>query len=466
MKLKVAFFNPQGNFDAYDSHLTEHPDFGGQLVYVKELAKAMDSLGVQADIITRQIIDPNWPEFSEFIDGYPDSNVRIIRIPFGGEKFLRKEELWKHLREYVEGIIKFYEKDGFPNFVTTHYGDGGISGAIFKQKTKIPYSFTAHSLGAWKLEKLLKNGRSREELDRIFKFTTRLTAENLAIKYASFIVVSTNQERYEQYSHPAYEVDIYDDRFVVIPPGINEKIFNKDGRIDEDMVLYLKELESKLPISRQKLPYIIMSSRLDRKKNHIAVVKAFMENKQLQEEANLLIVTRGISDVCKYIEEHNNDEAEILKEIKNTLGSDGKSKVLFANISGQSKLASLYRYLAQRGSVFVLPALYEPFGLAVIEAMACGLKVVATKNGGPSEFLADGSGVLIDPEDISDIQNKLLFAIKAFEPVNSDVVVSNFTWKKTAEKYLEKIEEAISKKDETVPELGKFFETLDWSEEK
>ena len=39
--MHIIFLNPQGNFDPEDSHLTEHPDFGGQLVYVKELAQAM-----------------------------------------------------------------------------------------------------------------------------------------------------------------------------------------------------------------------------------------------------------------------------------------------------------------------------------------------------------------------------------------------------------------------------------------
>ena len=39
--MRILFFNPQGNFDQDDSHLTEYPDFGGQLVYVKEVAMAM-----------------------------------------------------------------------------------------------------------------------------------------------------------------------------------------------------------------------------------------------------------------------------------------------------------------------------------------------------------------------------------------------------------------------------------------
>ena len=43
--MHIGFLNPQGNFDPNDSYWTEHPDFGGQLVYVKEVALAMADQG-------------------------------------------------------------------------------------------------------------------------------------------------------------------------------------------------------------------------------------------------------------------------------------------------------------------------------------------------------------------------------------------------------------------------------------
>jgi len=49
--------------------------------------------------------------------------------------------------------------------------------------------------------------------------------------------------------------------------------------------------------------------------------------------------------------------------------------------------------------VLCQPSLVEPFGLATLEAMAAGRSVVATKVGGPPEFVTPESGVLIDPED-------------------------------------------------------------------
>ncbi len=45
------------------------------------------------------------------------------------------------------------------------------------------------------------------------------------------------------------------------------------------------------------------------------------------------------------------------------------------------------------------PSLVEPFGQALLEAMACGRSVVATRIGGPPEFVPPGAGVLVDPAD-------------------------------------------------------------------
>src|SRR5438046_1076049 len=133
--MHIAFLNPQGNFDPADSRWTAHPDFGGQLVYVKELALAMGRLGHKADIVTRQIIDPQWPEFAEEEDAYPGHpNVRILRIPCGPPTFLAKEALWAFLgTEFVPRILERYAREGaMPDAVTAHYGDGGLCAAMMQ----------------------------------------------------------------------------------------------------------------------------------------------------------------------------------------------------------------------------------------------------------------------------------------------------------------------------------------------
>jgi glycosyltransferase involved in cell wall biosynthesis len=56
-----------------------------------------------------------------------------------------------------------------------------------------------------------------------------------------------------------------------------------------------------------------------------------------------------------------------------------------------------------RSHVVCQPSLIEPFGLALLEAMAAGRSVVATRIGGPPEFVTAEAGVLVDPTDEDDL---------------------------------------------------------------
>jgi glycosyltransferase involved in cell wall biosynthesis len=53
------------------------------------------------------------------------------------------------------------------------------------------------------------------------------------------------------------------------------------------------------------------------------------------------------------------------------------------------------------------PSLIEPFGQAVLEAMACGRPVVATRIGGPPEFVPPDAGILVDPLDVDALAHAL-----------------------------------------------------------
>jgi glycosyltransferase involved in cell wall biosynthesis len=60
--------------------------------------------------------------------------------------------------------------------------------------------------------------------------------------------------------------------------------------------------------------------------------------------------------------------------------------------------------------VLCQPSLIEPFGLALLEAMAAGRSVVATRIGGPPEFVRPEAGVLVDPTDVDDLARGLAAA--------------------------------------------------------
>jgi len=437
--MHFAFLNPQGNFDAADSHLTEHPDFGGQLVYVKEVAQSLVDLGHRVDILTRLVDDPEWPEFSEPIatyPGYDEASLRIIRIPCGGPRFLAKERLWPRMPEFVDRVVRFYG-DAPPDFATGHYADGGYCSALLKAHLGIPFTFTGHSLGAQKLDKLGTTADNWPEMEERFRFSSRIAAERLSMEQASRIITSTEQERDEQYSHPLYQgaVDVSArERFSVIPPGVNMTVFTREPNDGEADIL--ARLAARVESDG---PFVVVSSRLDEKKNIIGVVEAFARSETLRRNAELVLCIRGIDDIYGDLSALSNDERAVLEPIVSLIvDADMRDLVHHLNIQSQRDLAATYRLFANRRSVFALTAFYEPFGLAPIEAAACGLACVATKNGGPSEIFADGSGVLVDPFDPTDIANGLLRALDQQRDLSDrgvERVLSTYTWQKTAENY-------------------------------
>jgi sucrose-phosphate synthase len=459
--LRIAFLNPQGNFDPDDSYWTEHPDFGGQLVYVKEVALAMAGLGHHMDILTRRIVDPEWPEFAAPLDCYPGvEQVRIVRIPCGPDHFLPKEELWPYLGAgWVPGILNFYRDEGaLPRAFTAHYADGGLAAALIRQETGIPFTFTAHSLGAQKMDKLNASPDNLSDLDARYHFARRIVAERVSMNHAGWIVTSTRQERMDQYSHPAYRgaVDVADDgRFAVIPPGVNRRVFSPQPALADQAIAARIEaaIARDIAAARQDLPLVVCSSRLDRKKNHLGLVRAFAQSAALRAAANLAIVVRGLDDPLRQRGQLGCQERIILDEIAVLLDEEGLwDAVTSFPLNSQPELAAAYRHLAMRRSLFALTALYEPFGLAPLEAMSCGLPAVVTQNGGPRESLQEDRrefGVLVDPADPDDIARGLLRVLGSreswehFQQAGMQRVFSRYTWERTAQGYLDLIEDIV-----------------------
>lgn len=97
------------------------------------------------------------------------------------------------------------------------------------------------------------------------------------------------------------------------------------------------------------------------------------------------------------------------------------------------------REMMQNSDVFVLASRAETFGVVYIEAMACGLPVIATKCGGPEEFVTPEIGILIEKEDVVELKNalkwmiyhykdydKLLIQKKCYEQFSSNIIASNY----------------------------------------
>jgi sucrose-phosphate synthase len=450
--MHISFLNPQGNFDPDDSHLTKHPDFGGQLVYVKELAIQLGRLGHTVDILTRRIVDSGWSEFSSYEDAYPDEpNVRILRFDCGPSTFIEKEKLWHYLFAWVSQIQSFYQKSGnMPDVFTAHYADGGLAGVLLKKLTGVPFTLTNHSLGAMKMKRLILEERQFEEFVERYRFDLRIAAERCALAHSSTVITSSQIERFQHLNHQLYHdvLDVSDDnKFAIVPPGVNLDIFSNDvvSESEDDVITMIEEkIHRDIPLGRRHLPMVMCSSRLVPKKNIPGLVRAWAESETLMASANLTISINGYPDPFRSPAGAFTEQEEMLLNELRELIDDRNlwPCIMTLSLDKQTDLAAAYRHLAtQHRGVFALTAFHEPFGLSPLEAMACGMPVVVTQNGGPAESLKDDAGVLIDPSNPDDVASGILKLVQRqdsweqYRETGLKRVHDLYTWPKTAAGY-------------------------------
>jgi glycosyltransferase involved in cell wall biosynthesis len=99
----------------------------------------------------------------------------------------------------------------------------------------------------------------------------------------------------------------------------------------------------------------------------------------------------------------------------------------------EEKLIDLY----SRASVFYFPSTYEPFGLPILEAMACGTPVIASVNSAAPDIRGEGI-TAIDPYDVdshvSEIRRLLSDdELRASQGRKAEERAGSFTWEQTAE---------------------------------
>ena len=75
--------------------------------------------------------------------------------------------------------------------------------------------------------------------------------------------------------------------------------------------------------------------------------------------------------------------------------------------------------------VFVLPSLYETFGVVLIEALAAGKPVIATRCGGPESIVNDENGLLVAPANSDALGRAMRQMVEAIDRFNKDIIRSD-----------------------------------------
>lgn len=426
-------------------------DTGGQVTYVLELARALAAHPEveRVELLTRQIEDPAVSaDYAVAVEPLSEK-ARILRLPFGPRRYLRKELLWSHLDPLVDRILWHFRAQGrTPDIIHSHYADAGYVGLEVARMLGVPLVHTGHSLGRPKRARLLEGGMKPEAIERQFHMNRRIEVEERILRNAALTIASTHQEVDKQYG--LYE-SVRRHRFSVIPPGTDAQRFCppdrdwKPGSIQQEVDRFLSD---------PRKPMILAISRAARKKNLGGLLEAFAGNDELRARANLVIVAGNREDIQLLEEPARQVLTELLMAVDR---HDLYGQVALPKHHRGEDVPELYRLAVRRRGVFVNPALTEPFGLTLIEAAASGLPVVATADGGPRDIVQNcRNGLLIDPLDPRDIGNALLRVVRAgpewrtWSQNGIRGVARHYTWNAHVTKYLRAIRKTLGRNRKTV----------------
>lgn len=407
---QICMLSTHGYFDPIPE--LGKTDTGGQVIFILQVADTLAKQGIKVDIYTRW-----FDKQKKQIDPHPDNpDVRVIRIPAGPWEFIPKEKIYKELDELANNMVKFIKQNGLQyDLFHGHYVDAGIVALKISEIFNKPVFFTAHSLGAWKKQRL---GGNPDKMDKIFNFTKRIREELRIFKSVDAQTITSFEEKEklkELYNFIPPHIEF-------IPPGVN---------IHQFRPLREREPEEK---TRIKLPkdYIFMVSRIAKPKGHHLIIPAFAKVLKKFPD-NHLVIGGGTPNPDQEEIEVINKTQQMIKEY------NLYEKVHLVGGIHHEELPPYFRKARQ----FILPAGYEPFGMTALEAMACRVPAIITQYSGIQQNLKNNKDCLIvDPFDTEGFANAIITLLKdrqlaaKLSQAGYEMVVKKFSWEAIAKQFI------------------------------
>ena len=322
---------------------------GGMNVYIRELTQRLGASGRQVEIFTRR----DAPDAPETVDLSP--NVRVVNVPAGPPRPLSAMEALEWVPQFsvsVQATAQLH--DWTYDLIHSHYWLSGLAGITLADAWQRPHVSMFHTLGE------IKNRARRSEREPL----QRLEAERRVVQQADRVICATTHERdflVEYYGAHA-------DCVAVVPAGVDVEQFRPGDQAAARRALDLPDG-----------PLVLFIGRIEPIKGVDILLRAAVET-EVAQPLTVLIVGGDAAD----------PERRRLEALSRELGL--ASRVLFRDAVRRADLPAYY----QAADLCVVPSYYESFGLVAVEALACGIPVVATRVGGLQYTVRDGqSGYLI-----------------------------------------------------------------------
>jgi glycosyltransferase involved in cell wall biosynthesis/phosphoheptose isomerase len=324
-------------------------DAGGQNVHVAALAQAVAERGAQVVVHTRRD-DPDLPARVEMAPG-----VVVHHVDAGPPEALPKDDLFAHMPAFAHELVRAWSVDR-PDVVHAHFWMSGHAALIAARDVPVPVVQTFHALGVVK---------RRYQGDRDTSPSERLGIEREIVRRADEIVATCTDEVFE-----LVRIGALRHKLTVVPCGVDLTLFGPDGP------------RERTHDARRRL---LCVGRLVERKGIGNVIEALAELPDTE-----LVVAGGPAAGSL----DTDPEVRRLREVAERCAVADR-----VDLRGRVERSDLPALLRSADAVVCAPW-YEPFGIVPLEAMACGVPVVASAVGGMIDTVVDGvTGVHVPPRD-------------------------------------------------------------------
>ncbi len=320
-------------------------DTGNQARGLSALARTLGELGHQVTIYMRKDAQ-SLPARAQLAAG-----VTVEHLPAGPATRLPADKVLQHMAAFSGQLAQRWHRDT-PDIVHSHFWTGGLAALAATRDVRVPVVQTFHSLGtAERRHGTLAAGSE-----------ARLRLEALIGRSVSAVLASSSSELAELARLGVPRTSIR-----VVPYGVDTGEFLPDG-----------------PVARR-------SSR----PRLLAVAP-------LTERSRLDVIVRAIADVprCELVVAGGPPRAQLSQDpvyrslVRLARQLRVADRVVFVGQVSRARMPALLR----SADLLVHTALYEPFGMVPLEAMACGTPVMAAAGGSHQDAIVDGTtGVLVNP---------------------------------------------------------------------